>query len=280
MDAMRRKQIAGDTVRVLEQGEYLLPDGRRVSLVAELSDCTQNTQCYDPVALEAIRDQVLAHPGEFPNMAMDVVNETALQGSARLTSDPAYRRVGVLNFASARNPGGGFLTGAHAQEESLARSSGLYRSLLKCPAYYDYHRAHRSGFYSDRMIYSPRCPVFRSDDGALLVHPYYVDFITSPAPNAGAIARNEPENISRIESVLKERISKILALAVYHRCDALVLGAWGCGVFRNDPALVAEIFAAHLSPGAPYGGCFRKVLFSVLDTSMDQATYHAFRQRF
>ncbi|MBN2007420.1 MAG: TIGR02452 family protein [Anaerolineae bacterium] len=277
---MQREQIAKDTVQILGRGEYCLPDGRSVNFVAELRHCVQHTQCYEPATLDTLRDRVLAGPGEFPETVFDVVNETTLQGSARLASDPVYCRVGVLNFASARNPGGGFLTGAHAQEESLARSSGLYQSLLRCPAYYAYHRSHRSGLYSDRMIYSPRCPVFRADDGMLLDQVYCVDFITSPAPNAGAIAKNEPGNLALIEDTLRERASKILALAAHHACDALVLGAWGCGVFRNDPVLVAEIFAQYLGPGGSFWGRFRRVLFSVLDISEDQAIYYAFRRRF
>ena len=189
-------------------------------------------------------------------------------------------RVGVLNFASARNPGGGFLAGAQAQEESLARSSGLYHSLLKCQSYYHYHRVHRSGLYSDRMIYSPHCPVFRNDDGALLEQPYFVVFITAPAPNAGAVQHNQPSLVAQIEGVLRERAAKLLGLAACHRREVLVLGAWGCGVFRNDPAMVAGIFSELIAPNGRYWGRFRKVVFAVLDTSRSQGTYQAFVERF
>ena len=242
MEGMQREQIAQDTMRILEQGAYESPGGRRVDLAADLLECLDHTQCYEPVALAGIRNDILAQPAEFAETVFEVVNETALQGSARPAVSEGDSRIGVLNFASARNPGGGFLAGAQAQEESLARSSGLYHSLLKCQSYYRYHRTHRSGLYSDRMIYSPHCPVFRSDDGALLEQAYCVDFITAPAPNAGAVQQNGPSLVPQIEGVLRERASKLLGLAAHHRCDVLVLGAWGCGVFRNDPAMVAGIF--------------------------------------
>ena len=52
---------------------------------------------------------------------------------------------------------------------------------------------------------------------------------------------------------------KIAWLAAHHRCDVLVLGAWGCGVFRNDPDMVAGIFRELLGPDGRYWGRFQKV---------------------
>jgi len=185
-----------------------------------------------------------------------------------------------LNFASAKNPGGGFLRGTQAQEESLARSSGLYKSLLKCPEYYDFNRSNRSLLYSDRMIYSPGCPVFKKDDGTLLSTSYIVDFITSPAPNAGEIEKKQSQDKGKISEVLYVRGAKLLSLAAYHQCDALVLGAWGCGVFRNDPAIVAQMFADLLLANGQFSGRFKSVLFSVLDTRGERKIFREFLNRF
>jgi uncharacterized protein (TIGR02452 family) len=55
-----------------------------------------------------------------------------------------------------------------------------------------------------------------------------------------------------------------------------VLGAWGCGVFRNDPRVVAAAFAGHLRRG-PWSGRFERVVFSVLDTSPSRETFAAFQ---
>ncbi len=194
----------------------------------------------------------------------------------RMARSKQYRKVGVLNFASARNPGGGFLNGALAQEESLARSSALYKSLIQCPQYYDFHRSHRSLLYSNRTIYSPGCPVFKRDDGTLIEEPYAIDFITSPAPNAGAIARNQPQDLEKISEVLYDRASKILSLAVFQGCEALVLGAWGCGVFKNDPSIVSKIFANLLFSDRLFKGRFQQILFSVLDSTKKENTISAF----
>jgi uncharacterized protein (TIGR02452 family) len=277
---MNRVQIARETVEILERGHYQAGDGTQVDLSKKLQSCIKKTACYEPDTLAVIQAQVLARPKPFSKAEFEVVNETTLSGAARLVGLAQHKRLGVLNFASAKNPGGGFLSGAEAQEESLARSSGLYHSLLQCYAFYNYHRAQKSALYSDRMIYSPGCPIFRQDDGALLAAPYEVDFITSPAPNAGALAQNEPENLDKIPATLRERSAKILALALHHGCQVLVLGAWGCGVFKNDPALVAEIFYEHLGAERPFWGRFEKVLFAVLDTTHKKETYWAFFSRF
>lgn len=114
------------------------------------------------------------------------------------------------------------------------------------------------------------------DDGALLETPYLVDFVTSPAPNAGSIKNNRPEDIGLIPKCFDLRIRKLLALLCERNCDALVLGAWGCGVFRNDPKMVAQLFASYLSKGAEFYGCFETVLFSVYDPTESQHIYKSF----
>jgi uncharacterized protein (TIGR02452 family) len=251
-----------------------------VELDAALRHCVSNTRCYDLDELSTMRDKALDQPAPFAVTTLEVSNETTLQAAARLARSGEGGRTGALNFASATNPGGGFLSGARAQEESLARSSGLYHSLLQCPSYYAYHRSHRTGLYSDRMIYSPRCPVFRADDGTLLEQVYFVDFLTSPAPNAGAIRHSQPQDLPHIEGVLRERSAKLLSLAVHNECEVLILGAWGCGVFRNDPVLVASIFWEHLGPARPFWGRFRQVLFAVWDASRGKSAYKAFAKEF
>lgn len=277
---MNRKQIALETVQALKRGTYQTAKGTDIDFAAELASCVAGTRFYSPDDLEALHQQVLSQPAAHASTAFELVNETTLMGAARLVNSGKYRGVCVLNFASAKNPGGGFLGGAQAQEESLARSSGLYTSLLECRSYYAYHRAQYSSLYSDRMIYSPACPVLRTDDGRWLDAPYLVDFLTSPAPNAGAIAKNEPQNLVLIPAILHARMGKMLALAAHQGCKALILGAWGCGAFRNDPELVSSVFWEYLNPKGSYWGRFQTVLFSVLDTSPTQAIYGAFARRF
>lgn len=277
---MRRIAIAENTLEILNIGGYICSNGNQVYIADELHHCLNSTKCYSPDKLSQIESQALKSIPRFSATEFEVRNETTLMGAERTAKSGQFQQVGVLNFASAKNPGGGFLKGAQAQEESLARSSALYKSQLKCREYYDFHRSEKSLFYSNWMIYSPSCPVFKDDDGRLLEQPYFVDFITSPAPNAGMIQRNQQQLNLKIPEVLSNRTSKLLSLASECGCDALILGAWGCGVFKNDPAIVAQIFADFLLPGGQFWGKFKSVIFSVLDNSKQQRTFTEFYKRF
>lgn len=272
MNRSAREALARDTVAVVERGWYDSPAGGRVELAPLVAACVAGTVHYPPGGLSrARRDALAAEP--FPQPAVDVRSESTLAGAARLLAG-GCARVAALNFASAKNPGGGFLTGAQAQEESLARSSALYASLLTAPEFYQAHRRHPSNLYTDALIVSPDCPVFRDDVAGLLPVPYPVTFVTSAAPNAGAVAKSSPGEWDRIPDVPRRRAEAVLAAAHAHRCDGLVLGAWGCGVFRNDPAAVAGAFAGHLT--GLWAGRFRRVAFSVLDPAGE--TLAAFRR--
>ncbi len=168
----------------------------------------------------------------------------------------------ALNFASAVRAGGGFLAGAQAQEETLARSSALYATLVNSEMY-TANRAFDDPLYTDHLIYSPAVPVFRDDAGTLLDTPYPCSFVTSAAPNAGAVLESDPTRQPQLEHALRRRIERVLAVAARHGYRRLILGAFGCGVFCNDPALVARLFREQLS-GA-FAGVFDTVHFAVLD---------------
>jgi uncharacterized protein (TIGR02452 family) len=186
----------------------------------------------------------------------------------------------VLNFASARNPGGGYLNGAQAQEEALCRASALYACLVEAREFYDHHRAHRDPFYTDRVIHSPAVPVFRGDRGELLDEPYTAGFLTAAAPNAGVVLRTAPERVPELPRALATRAERVLETAAAHGYRRLVLGAWGCGVFQNDPAQVAGAFRALLGEGGRFSGYFEHVVFGVLDRTKGAVVRSAFEQAF
>lgn len=278
MDRSALATIAQETMEILRVGAYDLPSGARVDLTAAIDRCNAGTREWQPDELAQLESQVLGRAPKRAGTTVEVFNESTLAGAAELARVRRFQRVGVLNFASARRPGGGFLNGAAAQEESLARSSALFASLSQVSEFYVAHRRLRDPRYSDRMIYSPGCPVFRDDSGALMSAPYAVDFITSAAPNAGALSRRNSR--AGLPAILKQRAGKLLALACDQGCDALLLGAWGCGVFRNDPEVVAGVFGELLLPGGAYFGRFAHLRFSVLSSGEDQTNYLAFAGRF
>ena len=266
MSRESRAELARETVAILEAGGYQFDDGTLVDLAGRIRECVFETVLYEPEALESLLQEAGSLGRGTEQTAVTLHNETTLQG-ARALAEEGHGKIAALNFASAKNPGGGFLNGSQAQEESLARASALYASLRTQPDYYEYHRSNNDPLYSHRAIFSPGCPVFRDDEGTPLRDPLQlVDFITCPAPNAGAVRQNRPEAIDLIPEIFRRRAAYVLALALHKRCDALVLGAWGCGVFKNDPALVAEAFR-DLLQGEVFSQKFKAIRFSVLDPS-------------
>ncbi|WP_329262875.1 TIGR02452 family protein [Streptomyces sp. NBC_01478] len=264
----RLRGIAQQTGQIVAAGGYRAADGHEVSIAAETEAARAGTRLYGP---EAVRTP------SFPPVptVFEVTGESSLEAARRLTGP-----VAVLNFASARNPGGGFLNGAQAQEEALCRASALYTCLLEARGFYDHHRAHRDPFYTDRVIHSPAVPVFRDDKGRLLDEPYAAGFLTAAAPNAGVVLRTTPERAAELPRAIAVRAERVLETAVAHGYRRLVLGAWGCGVFQNDPAQVAGAFRALLGPGGRFAGAFEHVVFGVLDRTPGATVRDAFVRAF
>ncbi|WP_175436195.1 TIGR02452 family protein [Streptomyces hawaiiensis] len=267
----RLRGIARQTEQIVAAGAYRASDGREVSIAAQLRAAREGTRLYGPQPVPVPADRVTG----ARETLVEVTGESSLEATRRLSG-----HVAVLNFASARNPGGGYLNGAQAQEEALCRASALYACLLEARAFYDHHRAHRDPFYTDRVIHSPAVPVFRDDRGRLLAEPYTAGFLTSPAPNAGVVLRTAPERAPELPRALAVRAERVLETAAAHGYRRLVLGAWGCGVFRNDPAQVAEAFRALLGPGGRFAEAFEHVVFGILDRTRDRAVTGAFEEAF
>jgi uncharacterized protein (TIGR02452 family) len=268
---MKTIQIASDTLAVLEKGNYKSPLGQTRNISTSLKTAIGGTQLYLPEELELLE----VSNAQFQTQ-ITVTPETTLQAMQRLTQNGL--RIAALNFASARNPGGGFLRGAQAQEESLARSSGLYACLQHAPDFYQHHRHNTDLRYSHRMIYSPDVPFFKNDAGDLLEVPYTTSIITSAAPNYGALEQQQPQHLPSVPNVLAARAELVLRLAAHHQHRHLVLGAWGCGVFKNPPELVARVFLELLNGG--FANAFESVVFAVYDRSKQQNVIGAFRQVF
>jgi uncharacterized protein (TIGR02452 family) len=184
MNRSQRANLAKETLAIVERASYVTPSGRTVDLRADLRAMLDGTVVYSPGDLASLAGTEMPSAAEGTT-SLEVTVETTLAAARRLCERGSS--VLALNFASAKNPGGGFLNGSQAQEESLARSSALYESQLRGRAMYDANRGCGTCLYTDHMIYSPRVPVFREDDGPLLESPYFVSFLTAPAVNAGAL---------------------------------------------------------------------------------------------
>jgi uncharacterized protein (TIGR02452 family) len=269
MSRQQRAEIARQTDEIVRAGRYVSGSGGEVNLSDSISSAIRGTRLYEP---EQADEQ---HPPRAGSGRIEVTDESTLAAARRL-AESGSDQVACLNFASARKPGGGYRSGAHAQEESLARSSALVACLAAAPGFYDFHNANRDARHSDRIIYSPGVPVFRDDAGGLLARPYRVAFLTAAAPNVSAMS--EPGQLDEVPAILSRRAGKVLGIARRHGHRRLVLGAWGCGVFGNDPSTVAGVFAGLLTAGGPYADSFDHVAFAIMDS--DPVPAGAFRMAF
>ena len=272
----QRVKIAEETLKILEQGFYKNAQGTKISLSQELADAIEHSVLYRP---DDLRQQVITKQDNIARPAIEVTSESSLEAAQRLVVTEKRSDTICLNFASAKNPGGGFLGGSQAQEESLARSSGLYPCIVQMQEMYSHNRQLKTCFYSDYMIYSPRVPVIRDHADQLLDSPYLLSFITAPAVNAGVVREREPENAAMIRDVMKERIRKVLRAAVIHENRTIILGAYGCGVFRNRAEDVADYFAEVLLE-EKLADCFQRIVFAIYDNTARQENLRAFKERF
>ena len=171
------------------------------------------------------------------NVSFDMVKNGIVEAVTDRRKSKA--KVCVLNFASYKNPGGMFLEGSNAQEECICHGSTLFPVLSHFnDTFYHYNRSNKNkSLYKHRLLYTPDI-IFFGDDGK----EYFADVITMAAPNRGAALRH---NVSEdeIELVMKERIKIILHVAYANNVDVLYLGAYGCGVFKNNPDVVARIIS-------------------------------------
>ena len=174
-------------------------------------------------------------------------------------------RLAILNFADALTPGGLVLEGEHTQEECICRCTNLYECLLKkeCEEHYYKYNIPYANIYSDRIIYSPEVRIFKDDkDYNRLDKDIKVDVITCPSP-----ACKVP--VHRIVN----RISKFLGIARFYGVDTLILGAWGCGAFGQDPLNMGSCFAMSLLRNS----YFRNIIFALRSSD---TTYNKFKVGF
>lgn len=267
MERSTLARLGREAVEIMARGSYRAPSGAEVSIADAQARAVAATREIKPT------DGPLRAPRTDRTTRFEVTPETTLEAAARLTA----ARPLALNFASATKPGGGFLGGAQAQEESIARSSSLYAT-LRDREMHRHHSHPRNPMYTHWAIHSPDVPIFRKDDGTLLERAHTACFLTCAAVNAGVVLSRDESRKAEVARVMRERIARVLAIAAHEDHATLILGAWGCGVFRNDTEDIALAFREALD-GA-FARAFEHVVFAVYDTSPERRFRGPFERRF
>jgi len=204
-------------------------------------------------------------------LEMDTVS--ALYYSGMYLTDIEFSHPGVLNFGSFSKPGGGFVNGKRiAQEEALCYESNLYEVLLPFQSVYQEHRALKTkGLYNNDIILTPSIRFQRGK-----AEPVFADVITSAAPNTKAALRNGLP-IRDCQNAMVQRIGRVLSVAADNEIDFLILGAFGCGVFGNDPKFVAKAFNEFLNGKFRYAG-IKHIVFAIPPAPSNPHRYDQFKE--
>lgn len=274
-DKERRVAIFEDTIRYCEQEQIL---------VQAIQNSREQTRLY----LEPLSDTEKPEPLN-KSCRITVSTMRTLESAYKLSKEYPDSRFGVLNFASATNPGGGVIRGSNAQEECLCRCTTLYPCLdveLLWQEYYTFHRKRHSALYTDACIYTPDIVGIKSDEKwpeQLLYEDWIkLDIISCAAPNLRERPSNEMNpsageraviTDAELSQLLERRIKGILQVAACHKIDVLILGAFGCGAFCNSPQMVAEAFKKALTEYRCY---FTAVEFAVYCNPSDMHNYEIF----
>ena len=274
---MDRKAMARETLEIMKNGYYHAGE-KHVEIRGLHEDSVKKSFLLTPTQGDALLNRCME--GEFNRGCNGESREEILVWNcstveAILRLHAQKKEAAVLNFASAKNPGGGFINGANAQEESLAVSGGLYRTLTVHEEYYRKNREYKSMMYTNHAIYSPNVVFFRDEHFRLMEEPVTASVLTIPAVNMGQVRlKGEDEETAR--HVMYRRMRLVLSIFAEKGAKNLVLGAYGCGVFRNDPVQIALWWKELLAGGL--GAYFESIFHAVLDHSKNQDCIMAFRQ--
>lgn len=260
MNRNELKNIAKQTIEISENKYYSISN----------KDIYFNTKHFYKLYEECPTVDMVQKHNKKANIV--VKNESTIEAIHRMGNG-----VGVLNFASAKWPCGGFLGGSMAQEECLAYCSDLYiQQWPQAKEYYTLHRDNPNPFYTHTMFVN-NVTFFRNADLNLTEDYTECKVLTSAAVNLGVV-KSHGKSVKEANVIMKARMRKILKVFIDCNCKNIILGAFGCGVFENSAEDVAK-FWRELLIDEGYQYYFDDICFSVLD-SRGTNNFEIFRKTF
>lgn len=180
-----------------------------------------------------LRDHSVYADCHGPKVPVTILNDDCIQVALDAKS-MGHDRVAVMNLASGTCPGGGYLNGAMAQEESICYRTTLGSTLA----------AVQSDVFpfEHEVIFTPNVMVIKDRKYRDLPRPETISVVSVTA-HRKAKKTLTPDQVSQLE----RRIRQCLIACEEHKMQSVVLGALGCGVFQNNPVQVANCFRNVLS---------------------------------
>ena len=224
------------------------------------------------------------------NTEITVTGDRSFQAAMRLSRENPGAKIAVMNFANAFHAGGGVTKGSSAQEESLCRCSTLYPLLFRKTlrdTFYAYHHNLNTPKASDSLIYTEGVIICKTDEDVpkrMAKEDWVtVDVITIAAPDlrdksnmhAALVGNGTYMNDAELFGYHVKRAIHMLTVAAYKGADILVLGAFGCGAFQNDPKVVARAFKTAIDE---FPKLFKKIEFAVYCPPAGSVNYDVFKE--
>ena len=287
-EARRQKNIAvlEDTLQILANGGYSgssskvhlsLTDGQMCEAIVYLPEDI-NGLCRD--FKTRTNEQTYKHACIFECENADSLDLAERKFKALQAQGEREPKILVLNMASATHPGGRVREGAAAQEEELCRRTSLLLSLESEGAkrYYDYNNAQKSRMGTDSVIISPHVEVIKNAAYEPISDPFCISVISASAPMVRLGLEGKSQN--DYEEMLYKRICGMLLIAARENYRHLILGAFGCGVFGNDAALVSDLFSGAFRDLSECGCTFDSIDFAVLCRADNDYNFREFCRNF
>ena len=216
-----------------------------------------------------------------------MTRDRSYQAAMRLAAENEGRRIAVMNFANAFQAGGGVTSGAGAQEECLCRTSTLYPLLYRhylSNTFYKHHRTLNTPKATDALVYTRDVVICKTDEDlprrmpreqwtACAKASVMAEYYLNPSFDIFGTYMNSAE----LFGYHVKRAIHVLTCAAAEGADILVLGAFGCGAFRNDPEVVARAYRTAI---AEFPKVFRKIEFAVYCPPGDTRNYEVFARTF
>lgn len=278
-------EMLWDTLNILKRGFYLY-ENRIVKRELSLQQM-EEIKVFLPEDIQKIPEDFAPREGRGGERLLTrCVNRDAFSLARKIYREGGMapkQRILVLNLANPVHPGGGVRKGAKAQEEDLCRQSSLLLSLESQEAekYYAYNRGLHSDLGSHAVMISPQVEIVKNNQGKLLNSSVIVSVMTCAAPNLREEKNLDPKAYRQL---MLERIRGMLKVAAFLGYRCLVLGAFGCGAFQNDGALVSDFFFQAMKDlrlgGLGIEAFFDRIDFAVLDHTKEQYNFQEFSRNF
>ncbi len=224
------------------------------------------------------------------DMRVTVSGERSYQAAMRLRKENPDAKIAVMNFANAFHAGGGATKGSSAQEECLCRTSTLYPLLYRKTlrdSFYKHHHDLNTPKASDSLVYTEGVIICKTDEDLPKRMPQEdwvtVDVITIAAPDlrdksnayAPLVGSGTYMNNAELFGYHVKRAIHMLTCAAAKGADILVLGAFGCGAFQNEPEVVARAYKVALQE---FPKVFKRIEFAVYCPPGGSRNYDVFNR--